>query len=129
LGKVIIPLKEHQKDAEYSHEITDLVPAGSVALLPMPRLAPFFEGYCQKFCDTRDDLSAIAAEQLVDGMDLDADWCSNHISPERHKELDFALVLVAGKHSRISNFTPNTVTGYIASKEEAERLHRIPGRN
>jgi hypothetical protein len=122
-------VKEHQKGAEYSHQITDLVPASSVTSLPMPRLAPLFEGFCRKFCDTRDDLSAIAAEQLVDGMNLDEDWCSNHISPERHKELNFALKLVAGKDSRISNFTTNTVTGFIASKEEAERLHRIPGRN
>jgi len=62
-------------------------------------------------------------------MNLDEDWCSNHISPERHKELNFALKLVAGKDSRISNFTTNIVTGFIASKEEAERLHRILGRN
>jgi len=39
----------------------------------MPRLAPLFEGFYRKFCNTRDDLSAIAAEQLVDGMNLDED--------------------------------------------------------
>jgi hypothetical protein len=127
--KVIIPFEERGKGAEYSHEITDLVPASSIASLSMPRLAPFFEGFCLEFCDTKDDLSAIAAEQLVDGMDLDEDWCSKHISLERHKELNFALELVAGKFSRISNLTTNTVTGYIASKEEAERLQKIPGRN
>jgi hypothetical protein len=74
-------------------------------------------------------LSVIAAEQLVDVMNLDEDWCSNHISPERHKELNLALELVARKDSRISDFTTSTVTGYIAFKEEAERLYRIPGRN
>jgi hypothetical protein len=74
-------------------------------------------------------LSAIAAEQLVDGMNLDEDWCSNHISQERHKELNFALQLVAGKDSRISDFTTNTITDFIASQEEAEMLHKIPGRN
>jgi hypothetical protein len=82
----------------------------------MPRLAPFFEGFCRKFCDTRDDFSAIAAEQLVDGMNLDKDRCSNYISPERHKELNFALELVAGKDSRISNFTRHN-----------DRFHRFQG--
>jgi hypothetical protein len=87
-----------------SYEITDLVPASSVASLPMPRLAPFFEEFFRKFCDTRDDLSAIVAEQLVDGINLDEDWCSNPISPRRHKELNFALELVAEKDPCISNF-------------------------
>jgi hypothetical protein len=95
----------------------------------MLRLAPFFEGLCREFYDTRDNLPPIAAEQLVYGMNLDEDWRRNHMSPERHRELNFALGLVAGKDACISNFSTNSVTAFIASEEEAGRLLMVPGRN
>jgi len=31
------------------------------------------EGFCRKFCDTSDDMSAIAVEQLVYGLNLEED--------------------------------------------------------
>jgi hypothetical protein len=43
LGEAVIPLEEHRRGAEYSHQIMDLVPASLVASLPFPRLALFFE--------------------------------------------------------------------------------------
>lgn len=61
----------------------DVVPASSVGSMLMPRLGPFFEGLGQRYCDTKEDLSVINAEQLVDGMNLDGDWCKNHMSSDR----------------------------------------------
>ncbi|KAI9676670.1 MAG: hypothetical protein M1829_002988 [Trizodia sp. TS-e1964] len=128
LQKNVIPSKEYQQGAEYSRELMDLVPVSLIPKLRLPRLAPLFEACCRKYCETREDMSAIAAEQLVDGMNLDEDWCRKNMSPARLEELNFALKLVAAKKSRISAFTHNIVTDFIATSEEAERLLRVPGR-
>jgi hypothetical protein len=74
--------------------------------------------------DTRDDMSAIATEKMVHRMNLNEDWCRDHMSPERYQELNFALKLTAARNS--CNPT-NLVTGFIAF-EEAHRLLRILGR-
>jgi hypothetical protein len=119
LEYAVIRSQEHHQDAEYSHEITDVVHLNAIRTLPLPRLAPFFKGMCRKFLDAGDVTSRIAAEQLIDGMDLDIAWCKQHMSGEQ-AYLNFALKLVEGKASRIDPFFPT---------EEAQRLVKTLGRN
>jgi hypothetical protein len=76
-------------------------------MVPMPKLAPFFKGLCRKYCESHDIVFAIAAEALIDGMDLDESWCRMNLDVTRPEELEFALKLVEGKHSRISDFSLN----------------------
>jgi hypothetical protein len=68
----------------------------------------------------------IAAEQLVDGMDLDSGWCTRNlgISVEMHQLVNG---LIASKKSRIDDFSGNTVTCFIANVEEVARLRLILG--
>lgn len=72
-------------------------------------------------------MAVIAAESLVDGMDLDEDWCMVHLEFTEKKALDLALSLVAGKRSKISDFSTNKVTCFIPSPAEAHRVQKIPG--
>lgn len=51
--------------------------------------------------------AAIAAELLVDGMDLSEDWCRLNFHASECDELAFALGLVSGKGSRIDDFSLN----------------------
>ncbi|KAI9848713.1 MAG: hypothetical protein M1837_006800 [Sclerophora amabilis] len=127
LSENIVSYEEHQGTAEYSHEIFDTVSASEVASLPMPRFPPFFTGLCRTYTETKEVMAAIAAELLVDGMNLDERWCLAHFPPSQSDALKFALTLIEGKSSRISDFSPNEVTCFIASREEAQRLLKIPG--
>ena len=56
----------------------------------------------------------MAAEALVDGMNLDEEWCRASLPATQSDELNFALRLVRGKGSRIADFSPNEVTCFIA---------------
>lgn len=69
----------------------------------------------------------IAVEQLVDGMNLDDDWCEKNLCNASLKVHQLATRVVAGKQSRLDDFSNNTVTCFIANAGEAERLRRIPG--
>lgn len=130
LKKNMIPTMRHtDDDAEYSRELTDMVPAHEIAEIPMPLLGPFFSGQCARYRESSHPMFAIAAEQLVDGMDLDEEWCKQHMSTSTPETLRFALGLVAGKASRIDYFTTNTVTCFIPNVEERQRLVSVPGRD
>ena len=129
LKKNILHLKRHEGGAEYSREISDIIPAGNIAETPIPLLRPFFSGQCARYLETNHPMFAIAAEQLVDGMDLDEEWCKQHMSANTPETLSFALALVAGKASRIAYFSSNTVTCFIPDEQERQRLLRVPGRN
>jgi len=96
--------------------------------MPMPSLIPFFRGLCKNYCETKEAVYAIAAEQLVDGMDLDEAWCREHMPGPDSKELAYAMELVEGKNSRIDYFSPNAVTCFIPNRVEAQRVLLIPGR-
>lgn len=122
------PLVEFGEGAEHSREILDLFPASELSSLPIPRLPLLFTGLCRRYLESGDPISAIAAEQLVDGMDLDGNWCKTIFPAERSQELDFAFALVKGKRSRISEFSSNVVSCFIVSEEEAQRIKKIPGR-
>lgn len=111
-----------------SAQIMDFIPAYELWHIPLPRLPPLFGGLCQRFLDTRDDIAMIAAEQLVDGMDLDDGWCERNFGGNSNLEVfHLAIGLVAGKHSRIDDFSENMVTCFIPNDEEARRVRQIPG--
>jgi len=123
----IISRDKAPSNPAYSSQIMDLIPVAVVNNLPMPRLSSLFAGVCHRFLESNDDIAMIAAEQLVDGMDLDDGWCERNLrnaSPEVHQ---LATRLVAGKQSRLDDFSEKTVTCFIANAGEAERLRRIPG--
>jgi len=68
----------------------------------------------------------MAAESLVDGLDLDYNWCQENLA-DLPDVLTFALTLVEGKRTRVFDPSLGQVTCFIANKEEARRLHEIPG--
>lgn len=127
LREHIVPGEEHQNAGEYSREILDSVSADQIVALPLPQFAPFFKGLCRKYIETQEVTAAIAAELLVDGMNLDEEWCQLHFHASESDELNFALGLVDGKSSRIDDFSSNQVTCFIADQEEAQQIQRIPG--
>ena len=129
LEKTIIPARKHSQHVAYSQQILDIIPMETLVSLPMPSLLPFFRGLCRNYCETNSAVYAIAAEQLVDGMDLDEVWCRKHMPGLDSKELAYAMTLVEGKSSRIDDFSPNSVTCFIPNEVEAQRVLLIPGRS
>ena len=127
LHKSLVPHQGHHEATVYSQEILDSFSANQVATLPFPRFAPFFTGLCRTYIETKDAMAAIAAEALVDGMNLDEEWCKAYLPATHNDELNFALRLVRGKSSRIADFSPNEVTCFLADHEEAQRMLKIPG--
>ena len=117
---------EHQGWTKYSPEILDIAPADAVCSLSLPRLAPFFKGLCRRYISARDPIAAIAAEQLVDGMDLDQNWCRSHLSAVHAEELAFAMTLVEGRKSRSAEFSMDSE--YPDSEKDKDSvLARLPG--
>ncbi|KAK2762722.1 hypothetical protein FQN54_000896 [Arachnomyces sp. PD_36] len=129
LEEHIITPQEHQRRKEcYSKEILDSFSADQIATLPLPRFASFFTGFCRTYIETLEVTAAIAAELLVDGMNIDEIWCRKNLQARgQSTELNFALRLVQGKDSRIADFTPNEVTCFIVDSLEATRVQKIPG--
>ena len=119
--------EDHQHSSEYSREIFDLLSIDEVVKFPFPRFVPFFAGLCEMYVDAREVMAMIAAEALVDSMNLDEKWCRDRLQNINPEIVDIALGLVSGKHSRISDFSPNQVTCYVPDTEEALRVRRIPG--
>jgi hypothetical protein len=111
----------------YSSQIMDLIPPAEISNIPIPRLPPLFAGLCRRYLESNDDVAMIAAEQLVDGMDLDGSWCTRNLCNASVEVHQLASGLIAGKQSRIDDFSENKVTCFITNAEEAERLRLIPG--
>lgn len=118
-----------QEEIECSKGILLSIPKESVSKLPFPKLPPFFAGLCKRFCGTQGNAAAGAAEQLVDGKDLDEEWCKEAFSESPSTELEFALSLVKGKVARASDCTLPIVTSPVWDEAEARRVRRIPGRD
>ncbi|DAA78171.1 TPA_exp: Uncharacterized protein A8136_5874 [Trichophyton benhamiae CBS 112371] len=128
LEQNIISPEEHDEfQGTYSKELLDTVPAHQIATLPLPRFAPLLRGLCTIYIETREVTAAIAAEMLVDGMDIDEHWCHRHFDPSHQAVLNFALNLVRGKASRIADFSMNEVTCFIVDKHELQNLRGVPG--
>lgn len=127
LSEHIVSREEHQNAGEYSREILDSVSADQIAALPLPQFTPFFKGLCRKYIETQEATAAIAAELLVDGMDLSKEWCQLYFYASESDEFAFALRLIIGKSSRIDDFSSNQVTCFIAEQGEAQRIQKTPG--
>ncbi|KAK3945145.1 hypothetical protein QBC46DRAFT_336994 [Diplogelasinospora grovesii] len=112
----------------FSKEITDIMPRDEIATsLPLPRLPSLMVGLCRRYLDTGDDVAMIAAEQLVDGMDLDEEWCERHLRDSSPEISQLMAGLVAGKASRIDDFSTNQVTCFVRDRDEADKVRKIPG--
>ncbi len=127
ISKNVLSRDEAPSNPSYSSQIMDLIPPTEIHRLPIPKLPVLLVGLCRRFLDSHDDVALIAAEQLVDGMDLDEGWCERNLSTISSDVLDIANRLVAGKASRLDDFSENTITCFIANKYEAERVRGIPG--
>lgn len=128
LQKVITPQSD-DKGIKYSSQLTDLLPETQLRRLPFPRLPSFFSSLCQRFIETNDAVARIAAEQLVDGMNIGHAWCDGHLAGVSKEVRQLAKRLVDDKDSRLDDFSENLVTCFIANEEEASELSRIPGYN
>jgi hypothetical protein len=127
ISKNVLSRDKASSIPSYSSQIVDLIPPTDIHQLPMPRLPVLLVGLCRRFLESHDDVAMIAAEQLVDGMDLDEGWCDRNLSSVSSEVLEIASKLVAGKASRLDDFSENTITCFIANKDEAERVRGIPG--
>ena len=125
----IVPREAHKPGTQYSKELSGLIPPHEVSSLPFAKLRPLFAGACQRYKEHGDDIAAIAAEQLIDGMDLDEDWCRNGIPKDRPQDLEFALLRLERKKSRTADSFINTFTCFITDESEARIVHAIPGRD
>ncbi|KAM3431516.1 hypothetical protein MY4824_007114 [Beauveria thailandica] len=110
-------------DGGFSKEIAD-IPLEELAILPLPRLAPFLAGLATKFILTRDDKAMIAVEQLVDGMNLDESWVDSQLADCPQAVRDMIIGQINGKQSRIDYFSDNQVTCFIRDEAEAAHVSR-----
>ena len=113
----------------YSKEILDVFSAEDIPRFPFPNLPAFFLGACQRYSSTQDPIFAMIAQQLVDGMDLDEQWCSCFVPSSMDKELDFALSLVIKKSEPEVGWKPDTIPRFNAEQAEALDILHIPGRD
>jgi hypothetical protein len=81
LVNIILPCGKPAPNSNltYSSQILDLISPDDVGILPIPRLPSFFAGICGRYLESKDDVVMTAAEQLVDGMDLDSGWCTRNL--------------------------------------------------
>jgi hypothetical protein len=127
LENTIIPDDHQHSDSYYSKEILDVLSPDAIASLPFPSLGAFLGGLCSRYIQSRDVVYAMAAEQLVDGMDINTAWCHVHLEHLSPVEQQFASDLVAGKRSRMDDFSENKITCYVADIQDATNIRQIPG--
>ncbi|KAK3303711.1 ser/Thr protein phosphatase [Chaetomium strumarium] len=92
--------------------------------LRLPRLAPLIGGLAKRYLDTRDDVSMIALEQLVDGMNPDESWVQQYLEGAEPAVRALVMDLVRDKKSRIDYFSDNQVTCFIKDEKEAANQER-----
>ncbi|WEW54790.1 hypothetical protein PRK78_000215 [Emydomyces testavorans] len=129
LAASVIPRQNGLSLHTYSPEIGDFISPSDILSLPLPRLGPFFSGFCRRYCRSGDLMAAIAAEQLADGMDLDEDWYRSHIPLPWSEESQFALSLVAGKAERVSDLLTPAVARQMSHQHVGWEVKSILGRD
>jgi hypothetical protein len=128
LEETIVRREEWDSSPDPSKQIVDVISSSiDLAAIPIPRLASLFVGLCRRYLDHGDDAAMIAAEQLVDGMNLDLDWCSRNITTAGADVCELSQQLILGKTSGMDEFSGNEVTCYVADEAEAKLLRGIPG--
>ncbi|PYI22901.1 hypothetical protein BO86DRAFT_386586 [Aspergillus japonicus CBS 114.51] len=111
----------------YSREILDLVPVDEIQHLPVPRLASYVIGLCRRYFEHHDAMARIAAEQLVDGMDLDEEWIRTNLREVPLKARELMIMLVAEKSSRRDDIFLDVITPGSVVENGMEGLRLIPG--
>jgi hypothetical protein len=127
MGDAVVPGNHGNPDSYYSKEIFDMLSVNAIASLPFPSLGALMAASCARYVQSRDVVFAMAAEQLVDGMDIDDAWCTTHLASLSADEQQFACDLVAGKRYRMDDFSENKITCYVADSQAVSNLRRIPG--
>lgn len=111
----------------FSGEMLDSIPRDDIKTFCFPRLAPFIKGLAERYLYKSDDMAAVAAEHLVDGMNLSKPWCDEQLHAASPEVVDFVESLIRGKQSRIAYYQDNTVTCMVVDEEQASKLPHIPG--
>jgi hypothetical protein len=124
IEKVLVRIPK-DRNIHISKEIEDLT-EDDITKLPLPRLAPLLNGLGRRYLDTADDVSMIALEQLVDGMNPDERWVQDNLVSDSAVTA-LVMGLVRDKKSRIDYFSENKVTCFIKDEEEAGKVRLIPG--
>ena len=122
--KILSP-EDHGEEAFYSHEILETFTVEQIADLPIPTLPSLFQYLCPLVYSWEDPMPRIRIEQLVDGMNIDEQWCKENLFDE--SQAQYVLNLVNSKNDRIDYFSGNLVTCYIPDHKMAECVTRIPG--
>ncbi|MCJ1475797.1 hypothetical protein MMC13_004461 [Lambiella insularis] len=123
-AKVLSP-EDHGKEAFYSHDILETSTVEQIANIPIPTLPSLVQYLYALVCSGKDPMPRIRIEQLVDGMNIDEQWCKENLFDE--SQAQYVLNLVNSKKDRIDNFSGNLVTCYIPDRKIAECVTRIPG--
>ncbi|KAF1951785.1 hypothetical protein CC80DRAFT_553152 [Byssothecium circinans] len=112
----------------FSSQILDSMTPMEVEAFCFPLLGPFFVGLLKRYAENIwDEMAMVGAEHLVDGMNLDEEWCRKNLVDVPDGVVQLARRLVKGKQSRIAYYQDNTVTCFIKDEQEAAILRRIPG--
>lgn len=115
----------HQGHVFYSKDILGSLPVETIKRALIPSLDSLIEYCCGLYLDSGDDMHRILLEQLVDGMNVDRQWCEKNIKDKTYSDL--VVRLADGKSSRIDEFKSNLVTCFIPNQEVAQCVARIPG--
>ncbi|KAL2145265.1 hypothetical protein VTI28DRAFT_7633 [Corynascus sepedonium] len=126
IEKVLIQLPSDRR-FHISKEVQEDLDRDAIANLPLPQLAPLLKGLAKRYLETSDDISMIAIEQLVDGMNPDELWVQDHLDGSDPGVASLVLDLVRGKESRIDYYSENKITCFVRDEEEAEAVRLIPG--
>lgn len=116
---------EHSAEAFYSKEILEYLSVRDMKWIPIPSLASFVQYLCRLHFNLGDEMPRIRLEQLVDGMNINEEWCEKSLSEKAH--VQYLLNLVNSKGDRIDDFSGKLVTCIIADQTTAECVTRIPG--
>lgn len=127
LEKSSVDTKEITENIWFSRQLLDICDRSYITTFPFPRLAPFIKGLARRYLDSEDPTAMIAAEQLVDGTDLDMDWSAKHLGADAQEVKALIERLIFDKQQRIDDFSENTITCYVLDQEEAQNIRRIPG--
>ncbi|OJJ95466.1 hypothetical protein ASPACDRAFT_47821 [Aspergillus aculeatus ATCC 16872] len=111
----------------YSREILDVVPVDEMQHFPVPCLRPYVIGLCRRYFENHDAMARIAAEQLVDGMNLDEEWIRTNLREAPLKARELMIMLMAEKSSRMDNEFLDVITPDPVVENGLEGLRLIPG--
>ncbi|OCT44579.1 hypothetical protein CLCR_06249 [Cladophialophora carrionii] len=117
--------EDHGRDVYYSLEILDYLTVEDITQTPIPTLPSLLCYLCLLSFSSGDPVHRTRMEQLVDGMNIDKEWCKENLPDHLHAQ--YVMNLVDGKRDRMGDSSGNFVTRYIAAQQMAESVTRIPG--